>query len=91
MDQVYEPPRRASLIFNLSLGLLALVGVLVLLILGSGNTARDPNPLLLLLAIPLLVIFIFLSYRVFLILTTRYRLTRSSLELHWGFQRDIIP
>ena len=91
MDEIYEPPRRASLIFNLSLGLLALVGVLVLLILGSGNTARDPNLLLLILAIPLLVIFIFLSYRVFLVLTTRYRLTRSSLELHWGFQRDIIP
>jgi hypothetical protein len=91
MDQIYEPPRRASLIFNLSLGLLALVGVLVLLILGSGNTARDPNLLLLILAIPLLVIFIFLSYRVFLVLTTRYRLTRSLMELHWGFQREIIP
>ena len=91
MDETYEPPRRASLIFNLSLGFLALVGAFLLLMLGSGNAARDPNLLLLVLAIPLLVVFIFSSYRVFLILTTRYRLTRSSFELHWGFQREIIP
>ena len=91
MDEIYEPPRRASLIFNLSLGFLAVAGALLLMVLGSGNATRDPNPLLLVLAITLMAIFIFSCYRVFLILTTRYRLTRSSLELHWGFQRDIIP
>ena len=91
MDEIYEPPRRASLIFNLSLGFLAVAGALLLMVLGSGNAARDPNLLLLVLAIALLAIFIFSSYRVFLILTTRYRLTRSSLELHWGFQREVVP
>ena len=91
MDETYQPPRRASLIFNLSLGFLALVGALVLLFLGSGNTAPDPNLLFMILATLLMAVVIFFSYRVFLILTTRYRLTRSSLELHWGFQREIIP
>ncbi len=91
MDQVYEPPRRLSLLFNMGFSFLALLGALTLLFLGSGNTARDPNLPLLLLAVPLLVILIFLSYRAFLILTTRYLLGRSSLELRWGFQREIIP
>lgn len=91
MDQVYEPPRRASLIFNLSLGFLALVGALALLVLGSGNAARDPNLLFMIVALLLLAIVIFLSYRVFLILTTRYLFNKSSLELYWGFQREIIP
>ncbi len=91
MDETYQPPRRASLIFNLSLGFLALVGALVLLFLGSGNTVPDPNLLFMILATLLMAVVIFFSYRVFLILTTRYRLTRSSLELHLGFQREIIP
>ena len=91
MDAVYEPPRRASLNFTLSLGFLALVGALVLLILGSGSTAREPNLLFIILAVVLSVVGFFLSYRAFLILTTRYFLKRSSLELHWGFQREIIP
>ena len=91
MDQVYEPRRRFSLLFTLGLGFLALLGALALFFLGSGNAGRDPNLRLMLLALPLLVIFIFLSYQAFLILTTRYLLDRSSLELHWGFQREIIP
>lgn len=91
MDAVYEPPRRASLNFTLSLGFLALVGALVLLILGSGSTAREPNLLFIILAVVLSVVGFFLSYRAFLILTTRYFLKHSSLELHWGFQREIIP
>lgn len=89
MDEIYEPPRRLSLFFNLGLGFLALIGALALLIFGSGNDVRNPN--LLLLAVPLLLAFTYLSYQVFLILTTSYRLTRSSFELHWGFQREIIP
>ncbi len=91
MDQVYQPPRRANLIFNLGLGFLALVGALALLILGSGNAARDPNPLFLALAVLLMAALIILSFRVFLVLTTRYLLKKSSLELHWGFQREVIP
>lgn len=91
MEENYEPPRRASLLFNLGIGLLALVGALALLIFGSGNDVRNSNLLLMLLAVPLLLTFVYLSYQVFLILTTRYRLTRSSFELHWGFQREIIP
>jgi len=91
MDAVYEPPRHASLNFTLSLGFLALIGALVLLILGSGTTARDPNLLFIILAVLLLVVGFFFSYRAFLILTTRYFLKRSSLELHWGFQQEIIP
>lgn len=91
MDQVYEPPRRFSLLFTLGLGFLALLGALALLFLGSGNAGRAPNLRLMLLALPLLVIFIVLSCQAFLILTTRYLLDRSSLELHWGFQREIIP
>ena len=91
MDQTYEPPRRLSLLFNLGLGLLAMLGTLLLLILGSGNAARDPNPLLLALALTLLGVFTYLNYRTFLILTTRYLLDRSSLEIRWGFQREIIP
>ena len=91
MDQVYQPPRRANLIFNLGLGFLALVGALALLILGSGNAARDPNPLFLALAVLLMAALIILSFRVFLVLTTRYLLNKSSLELRWGFQREVIP
>ena len=91
MDQVYEPPRRVSLLFTLGFGFLALVGALALLILGSGNAAREPSLLFVILAMLLLVILIFLSYRVFLVLTTRYHLNKSSLELRWGFQRETIP
>ena len=91
MEEAIKPPRLLSLVFDLSLGFLALVAALALLILGSGNAARDPNLLFMILAILLVVVVIFLSFRVFLILTTRYLLTRSALELHWGFQREVIP
>lgn len=91
MDQVYEPPRRLSLLFNLGFGLLAMVAALLLLIIGSGNAARDPNPLLLVLAMLLLGVFTYLNYRTFLILSTHYLLDRSSLEIRWGFQRERIP
>ena len=91
MDQTFEPPRRFSLLFNLGFAFLALLGALVLLVLGSGNATREPSLLFVVLAMLLLFILIFFSYRVFLILTTRYLLTRSSLELHWGFQRELIP
>jgi len=91
MDQTYQPPRTQSLIFNLGLGFPALAASLVLLLLGSGNTVRDPNLLFLVLAALLLFIAIFFAYRVFLVLTTRYLLTRSNLDLRWGFQREIIP
>jgi hypothetical protein len=91
MDQVYKPPRRLSLLFNLGFGVLALIGALLLLFVGSGSAARDPNLPLMLLALPLMAAFFFLSHRAFLILTTRYLLDRSSLEIRWGFQRKIIP
>jgi hypothetical protein len=91
MDKVYEPPRRLSLILNLGIAFLALVGALLLLIVGSGNDARALNLSLLVLAVPLLAVFVFFVFRVFLILTTRYLLSRSSLELRWGFRREIIP
>ena len=91
MEDAIKPPRLLSLIFDLALGFLALIGTLVLLVLGSGTTARDPNQLFVGLAALLLVVALFFAYRVFLILTTRYQLTRSALELHWGFQRELIP
>ena len=91
MEDAIKPPRLLSLIFDLTLGFLALIGTLTLLVLGSGTTARDPNQLFVGLAALLLVVALFFAYRVFLILTTRYQLTRSTLELHWGFQRELIP
>lgn len=91
MDQTYEPPRRLSLLFNLGLGLLAMVAALLLLIIGSGNAARDPNLLLLASAVLLLGVFTYLNYQTFLILSTHYLLDRSSLEIRWGFQRERIP
>ena len=91
MDQVYEPPRRFSLLFTLGFSFLALLEALTLLFLGSGNAARDPNLLLLALALLLLAVLTFLNYQTFLILSTHYLLGRSSLELRWGFQREIIP
>lgn len=91
MDKNYEPPRRRSLIFNLSLGFFALVGALTLLVLGAGTAGSDPNRPFIVLAAILLGVVTFLSYRVFLILTTRYLLTPSSLDLRWGFQRELIP
>jgi len=91
MDKNYEPPRRRSLIFNLSLGFFALVGALTLLVLGAGTAGSDHNRPFIVLAAILLGVVTFLSYRVFLILTTRYLLTPSSLDLRWGFQRELIP
>ena len=91
MDDTIKPPRLLSLVFDLALGFLALVGALVLLVIGSGSAVREPNLLFLAIAALLVIVVIFFSYRVFLILTTRYLLTRSSLELHWGFQRELIP
>ena len=75
MEDAIKPPRLLSLIFDLALGFLALIGTLVLLVLGSGNASRESNPLFMLLALPLLALLLFMSYRVFLILTTRYLLT----------------
>lgn len=91
MDETYQAPRQRSLIFTIGLGVLALVGVFVLLIFGSGGLTGVPNLALSLLAVPVMGALIFLIYRTFLLLTTRYRLTRSCLELHWGFQRERIP
>lgn len=91
MEEAIKPPRKHSLIFNLSLGFAALVGALTLLILGSGTAARAQNLLFIILAVVLLGVAVLLGYRVFLVLTTSYQVTRSSLELHWGFQREIIP
>lgn len=91
MEQAIKPPRLLSLVFDLGLGFLALVSALVLLVLGSGSAARNSIPLFVALAAMLLVVTLFFAYRVFLILTTRYQLTRSALELHWGFQRELIP
>ena len=39
MEEAIKPPRLLSLIFDLTLGFLALIGTLVLLVLGSGTTA----------------------------------------------------
>jgi len=91
MDEVFEPPHRLGLTFTLSLAFLALVGALVLLIVGSGSITRDINLLLLALAVPLLLVFFFFSYRAFLISTTSYLLNDSSLELNWGFRCEVIP
>lgn len=91
MDEVFNPPRRVGVAFNMTLALLALFGALALLIVGSGSLSREPNWLLLLPAVPLLLLSAFLFYRVFLLFSTHYLLNRATLELQWGFRREIIP
>ena len=91
MEEALKPPRKQSLVFNFSLGFIALVGGLVLLVLGSGDASRQPNLLQLALALVLFVVEALFSYQVFLVLTTRFQLTRSALELQWGFRREVLP
>ena len=91
MEEALKPPRKRSLIFNLIVGFIALVGGLVLLVLGSGDASRQPNLLQLALALVLFVVEALFSYQVFLVLTTRFQLTRSALELQWGFRREVLP
>lgn len=91
MDEVYEPPRRLGLAFNLGIALLMLIAVFSLLIIGSGSRLREPNLMLLLAAVPCLLLFFFLIYRVFLLTSTRYVLSSEALEIRWGFRREIIP
>lgn len=91
MEEALKPPRKRSLIFNLIVGFIALVGGLVLLVLGSGDASRQPNLLQLTLALVLFVVVALFSYQTFLVLTTRFQLTRSALELQWGFRREVLP
>jgi len=91
MEEALKPPRKRSLIFNLIVGFIALVGGLVLLVLGSGDASRQPNLFQLTLALVLFVVVALFSYQVFLVLTTRFQLTRSALELQWGFRREVLP
>ena len=91
MEEALKPPRKRSLVLNLIVGFIALVGGLVLLVLGSGDALRQPNLLQLALALVLFVVEALFSYQVFLVLTTRFQLTRSALELQWGFRREVLP
>lgn len=91
MEEALKPPRKRSLVLNLIVGFIALVGGLVLLVLGSGDALRQPNLLQLTLALVLFVVVALFSYQVFLVLTTRFQLTRSALELQWGFRREVLP
>ena len=91
MEEALKPPRKQSLVFNFSLGFIALVGGLVLLVLGSGDGSRPSNLIQLALALVLFVVEALFSYQVFLVLTTRFQLTRSALELQWGFRREVLP
>lgn len=91
MEEALKPPRKRSLVLNLIVGFIALVGGLVLLVLGSGDASRQPNLLQLALALVLFVVEALFSYQVFLVLTTRFQLTRSALELQWGFRREVLP
>ena len=91
MEEALKPPRKRSLVLNLIVGFIALVGGLVLLVLGSGDASRQPNLLQLTLALVLFVVVALFSYQVFLVLTTRFQLTRFALELQWGFRREVLP
>ena len=91
MEEALKPPRKRSLVLNLIVGFIALVGGLVLLVLGSGDALRQPNLLQLTLALVLFVVVALFSYQTFLVLTTRFQLTRSALELQWGFRREVLP
>lgn len=91
MEEALKPPRKRSLVLNLIVGFIALVGGLVLLVLGSGDASRQPILLQLALALVLFVVEALFSYQVFLVLTTRFQLTRSALELQWGFRREVLP
>ena len=91
MEEALKPPRKRSLVLNLIVGFIALVGGLVLLVLGSGDASRQPILLQLALALVLFVVEALFSYQVFLVLTTRFQLTRFALELQWGFRREVLP
>ena len=91
MEEALKPPRKRSLVLNLIVGFIALVGGLVLLVLGSGDASRQPNLFQLTLALVLFVAVALFSYQTFLVLTTRFQLTRSALELQWGFRREVLP
>ena len=91
MEEALKPPRKQSLVFNFSLGFIALVGGLVLLVLGSGDGSRPSNLIQLALALVLFALVGLFSYQIFLVLTTRFQLNRSALELQWGFRREVLP
>lgn len=91
MTDEYFPPRQKSLILN---GLAAFV--LVLLILGMliiGSMTRQNTLAILLMAagILLLLPLFLVIYRIFVVLSTVYLLSRDALEISWGLRRELLP
>jgi hypothetical protein len=91
MEKEFFPSKRTGfwVLFVLLLGIIA---VCVILGIDASRTFQQPRfALELLLAFVMLIIWIWLLLRLHTLLTTRYTLSRSGLELRWGLRREVIP
>lgn len=91
MESQYYPPRRKGLITILFI-LVILIGVSLTLLLRSSQELQSVYSLPgIVLGIFLGLLFFSLLYRAFEISTTRYTLSRSALEIHWGLREELLP
>jgi hypothetical protein len=91
MDSIFPVKKRTGLLVMTGISILCAVGSGVLFVLAT--TAQDGLTLTLQIvaAIILLTFFILALYRVYVLLTIRYRLMRDGLFLRWGLHREEIP
>lgn len=91
MTDEYFPPRQKSLILNGLAAFFLVLLILGMLIIGS-MTHQNTLAILLMAAGILLLLPLFLViYRIFIILSTVYSLSRDALEISWGLRRELLP
>lgn len=91
METVFKPSQRTGVLFH---GLLAFASF-TLAVLAGARAALSPvgqSPAIyLLLVIIFLALFIFLAHQIYTLLSMRYTLSSSALDLRWGFRHELIP
>lgn len=91
MEKEFFPPKRTGFWVLLVL-LLGIIAFFVILGIDASRTTQQPRfTFELLLALMMLIVWIWLVLRLHTLLTTRYTLSRSGLELRWGLRREVIP
>lgn len=91
MTEEFFPPRRKSLVFNSLMASVLVLLILALLIGGSMTQQNNLAILLLTAGILLLVPLVVVVYRIFVIVSTVYSLSRDALEIGWGLRRELLP
>jgi hypothetical protein len=91
METEFLPHKRTGIWVLLVLLLGAIAGILYVLSAASQAAQQTVFMANLLAAFVLVAVGIWLLLRLHTLLTTRYTLSRSGLELRWGLRREVIP